>query len=400
MRPSLAGSREVIRVLLVTSNPPRLTQGGSRQLYYHFVGQPAVEAAVITDAGNAESFPLPTHAIQLRRLVGRLIRTRFSKWGQDLLHSGMGFEEAGAVQFAKAFRPDLVVIGAETGLAEIGIRIARRLQIPLAGFFMDWPTFAAGGHGWCLRRLGRCFARRYRACDLAITISPEMQEALGEHPNRMVSYPCCPPLLVDRREGYRREGARPITLGFSGNLGQWYGPMLARLAQVFAGDGRYRLRVAGSGASWTEAEAGWLSRRAIYNGFLDEEGLRRFLQEADMLLVLMGFQFEAELIERTSFKSKLAEYFQYDRPVLIWGPSGCTAVRRAMVEHFAVVVTDPAPEAVLAACAALAEDSAEQERCIRAGRRFYETHMEAGRNTARIHEKLFELVGADRAKRI
>lgn len=381
-----------LKVLLVTSNPPLPTQGGSRQLHHYFVGVPGIEAAVISDCEAARDGPLPAHIVRPGPLFRRLRNTRLSKWAHDAAHFGIGYESRSAHRFARRFGPQVVVIGAETGIAEVGRRIARRLKVPLVGLFMDWPTFAAMGHLWCLKCLGHLFVRRYRSCRLAIAISPEMREALGDHPNCLVSYPCAPTLVAAGRPRplfRKREG---LTLAFAGNLGQWHGAMLAELASVFRERGRHRLRMSGSHPSWDAARADEMRRLGLYCGFLSESAYREFLEEADAFLVVMGFDPRMASIEGTSFKSKFAEYFQHGRPVIVWGPSWCTAVRHAHRERFALPVTSPDPGAVWQGCEALDAHPALATRCVEQGHRFFQIHMRAEVNVAKINSRLHDLV--------
>lgn len=384
-----------IKVLLVTSNPPLPTQGGSLQLHHHFVGVPGVEAAVISDNEAARGGPLPAHIVEARPLVGRLRNTRLSLWIHDAGHLGIGFQRAAAHAFARDFGPHVVVMGAETGLAALAQDIARALKLPLAGFFMDWPTFAAKGHRWCHYWLGQLFVRRYRACQLAITISPEMQKALGKHPNSLVSYPCSPairPCAEARSKSGRSRNA--LTVAFSGNLGQWHGEMLGRLARTFVAHGRHQLRIAGTAPSWDECTGNFLRRHGIYKGFLAGPAYRKFLEDADVLLVVMGFDPRMARIEGTSFKSKFAEYFQYGRPVMVWGPEWCTAIQHARREQFAMEVIHPEPDAVWEACESLQADPGLAARRVAEGRRFYTTHMRAETNSARLLRQLRQLVQA------
>jgi hypothetical protein len=78
----------------------------------------------------------------------------------------------------------------------------------------------------------------------------------------------------------------------------------------------------------------------------------------------MGFTAESRLIESTSFKTKFLDYIQYSRPVLIWGPEYCTAVRTANEHESALVVTDPRPAAVVDAMKMLASDQLLRARLV------------------------------------
>jgi hypothetical protein len=64
----------------------------------------------------------------------------------------------------------------------------------------------------------------------------------------------------------------------------------------------------------------------------------------------------------TSFPSKLPEFTQFGKPIVIWGPEYCSAVQWARPGHRALCVTDPSPTALRRVLERLASSSAEQER--------------------------------------
>lgn len=370
------GSKSRVRLLLVTSNPPRLSQGGSRQFYHLFVANKDYECAVITEGEYLDDPPFECLRLHKSYWVDRLQRSRMNRLGHDLMHLGLAYSLSRCKAFARAFNPDLIVIGAETSVADVGIKLSKILRIPLVGTFMDWPTFSVIGHGWCLRLLSFIYQRRYRACDLALCISPQMRDYLGPHPNSIVCYPCSPESPSEKRSRRRPTLTRGcLKVAFSGNLGQWYGEMLLDLSRVFEKMGRHRLLISGSNPSWSETEELQLRQTGVYKGFLDEEAYWDFLDSADVLLVIMGFGEDARLIESTSFKSKLGEYFQSGRPILVWGPVYCTAVTDARKHGFAYTVTEENPMAVWHGCDKLGRSSGTMETVIEAGRRFYREHL-------------------------
>jgi glycosyltransferase involved in cell wall biosynthesis len=64
----------------------------------------------------------------------------------------------------------------------------------------------------------------------------------------------------------------------------------------------------------------------------------------------------------TSFPSKLTEYAQYGKPLVIWGPSYCSAIKWGKEGARALCVEDPDPLAVVAAVERLRSSPAEYER--------------------------------------
>lgn len=393
-------SKGRIRILLVTSNPPRLSQGGSRQFYHWFVANKNYECAVITDTVYPNKPPFECFQLSKIPFVERLLRTRMNRWAHDLIHLGLAYSLGQCKAFAEAFNPDVIVIGAETAVADVGIQLSKTLEIPLVGTFMDWPTFSAIGHEWCLKLLSSIYIKRYCACDLALCISPQMRDCLGPHPNSIVCYPCSPESPLGKRSQRRLSApGTHLNVAFSGNLGQWYGGMLLDLSRTFEKMGRHRLLISGSHPSWSEAEELELRESGVYQGFLDEDAYLDFLEAADVLLVIMGFGEEARLIESTSFKSKLGEYFQAGRPVLVWGPAYCTAVEDARRHGFAYTVTELDALTVWRGCDQLGRSADTMETVVAAGRRFYREHLCADMISGFIGDKLKELTGRDKGMR-
>lgn len=351
--------------------------GGCVLFYRQFVERDDYEVFVVTDRADFSSGQIPHIIHRHPPILRRLMKTRLALFAHDYVHVfGGRWIPASILEAARRFKPDAVMVGAETWIADLGVRLAKKLQAPLIGHFMDWPTFAMMGHGWAKRHASGMFRRRYQACDLAFGICPEMLEALGPHPNARVFYPS------GQRNGARlarppRAAGSPFTVFFAGNLGQWYGKMLGRLAACFRGERDVSLRIAGRGAQWTAEEESALKKEGTYLGFLKGADYEAAFDRADALLLAMGFGEEDRLIESTSFKSKLADYLVSGLPVIVWGPEYCTAVRHARREKFAEIVTSDDPRAVLAAAKALAQDPKRAAELIENGIRFWQANLDA-----------------------
>jgi glycosyltransferase involved in cell wall biosynthesis len=65
---------------------------------------------------------------------------------------------------------------------------------------------------------------------------------------------------------------------------------------------------------------------------------------------------------RTSFPSKIIDYCQFGKPIIIWGPEYCSAVRWAKQYQSALVVSSPRAEELVKAINTLMDQPAEQER--------------------------------------
>jgi hypothetical protein len=345
--------------------------GGSIVFYRQFVERDEYEVFVVTDREDFSTDLFPWIRYRLPQILRRLQRTRLAKYVHDLVHFTSGLRIPNDIKTAaQQFNPDLVMIGAETPIADLGISLSKKLKVPLVGHFMDWPTFAIGGHSWISSYASKRFRERYRACDLAFGICPEMLERLGPHPNAHVFYPSgkFPDFIASPRVKAPNE---PCHMLFAGNLGQWYGRMVLQLAQAIPSHKNLKFSIAGKNANWTSEEETWLIKNKIFAGFKKGAEYEKLFESADCLLVCMGFDKEAELIESTSFKSKFVDYLRSGKPIVVWGPEYCTAVRHARKYGFAACVTDSNPCSVVEAASRLLRDSERCERQITKALKFF-----------------------------
>jgi hypothetical protein len=261
-------------------------------------------------------------------------------------------------------------------MSDLAITLGKKLDIPVAGHFMDWPTYASLGHSWVKRKFTTLFKRRYHRCHLAFGICPEMLEALGPHPNAHVYYPSGNWRGEETRAS---QGANdcPFVIMFAGNLGQWYGHAIVELLDALEGHEKIQLKVAGKNAPWTGERGKELMAAGNFLGFLDHEACANALADADALLVIMGFDEESRMIESTSFKSKMVDYLVQQKPLIIWGPEYCTAVKHARREGFAEVVTDRDPAAVVRVAEELRVNTAKRATLVQNGERFFKENLDA-----------------------
>jgi glycosyltransferase involved in cell wall biosynthesis len=98
----------------------------------------------------------------------------------------------------------------------------------------------------------------------------------------------------------------------------------------------------------------------IYGGFISE--LVYELRKASALLVAMSFNQQDKMRMQTSFPSKIVEYCQFGKPIIIWGPDYCSAVHWGRKYQAALVVTSPLVEDLVQAIAELSNQPKEQIR--------------------------------------
>ena len=366
--------------------------GGSIIFHRQFVERDDHDLFVVTDREDFSSDHFPWKQYRLPRMLRRLQRTRFGNYFHDFVHLTAGWRiPRGIETVAREFNPDLIMIGAETPIADLGITLSRRLKVPLVGHFMDWPTFSMCGHQRIFKFASNRFLERYHACDLAFGICPEMLEKLGPHKNAHVFYPSgkLPESTPRSRE---RKSDEPFRLLFAGNLGQWYGGMVLSLAKALSGVSSIRFAIAGKNAAWSEEETKWLNDTGIYVGYKKGNEYKQLFDDTDCLLVCMGFGEDARLIESTSFKSKFVDYLVSGRPIVVWGPEYCTAVRHAKKYGFAEFVTNPNPESVQKTALELAGDPKRREELVCNALKFFETEIDANVVFKRAYEEKCKLI--------
>ena len=316
--------------------------------YRQFVERRDFEVIVITDRSGIPNPPLPNWmVVEPNPILKRLQRTRFAPQARafSLLTAGKWIPRR-ILKAARDFQPDLVYLGPDTAIADLGIAIARKLNVPIAGHFMDWPTFTINGPDWLMKFVERRYRARYAACDLAFGICPEMLEALGPHRNASVfcpigNLPLKPPASKAKPKG------RPFRLLFAGNLGQWYGRMVLDLAKKLDGHPDIQLVVAGKCANWTPEEENWMVTTGMYVGFLKGNEYEALFAAADGLLVCNGFAEEARTIEATNFKSKFVDYLASGLPIFIWAPEGSSSAGFSKREGVGIWISDSSPAAVV-----------------------------------------------------
>jgi len=383
-----------IRVFYVSYTPPLPTWGGAMAFYRHFVERVDFEIAVATNSSqfSLKSPPYPVTFFGPSPIVQRLFRTRFLPWLYGL-HSLIA---AGRIpkrvwRAAKEFKPDCIftIAGSWDYSGLIAQRVARRLKVPLVASFNDWFDY-----GWfpvhpAFRpAIERRFRRFYREADLALCTSEGMREALGPHPNAHVLYPigaALPSATAEFTPHRPQDGAAIVAFG--GNLGEWYGGMMERLIQHSADDSnRVRFQIFGSKATWSKKFDEWARRAGVFHGQVPFDKLRHEMARADVLLLPMGFGESCAQVEHTSFKTKFLDYVSFQKPILVWGPDYCSAVRIAREFDSAECCTSADERACRAILEKLVNDPSRQLQLVTNARRMYEDRF----NPDRIHNVLVQ----------
>ena len=321
--------------------------GGAMAFYRHFFERDDFEVFVATNDKNVLNHHLPCEVLvfERSRVWERLTKTRLYRFAHSLQHLLEGeFILNEVLAAARRFQPDVIFTiagtwGSTTRMAE---KLSKELGVPLATSFNDWFDFSIIIHPAFRSILEQRFRSVYRNSDVAFCTSDGMKNALGPHANARVLFP-----TGGLRALKHSENSDPVETGsvvFAGNLGNWYGPMLENLVKASQGAKLETIfRIYGDLAKWSAKFDKFAKSQNIFRGHLPFQKLLLELRKADVLLLMMGFGKDFELIERTSFKTKFLDYLSVGRPVFVWGPPYCSAVRYAKEFDSAEVCTEENP---------------------------------------------------------
>jgi len=110
----------------------------------------------------------------------------------------------------------------------------------------------------------------------------------------------------------------------------------------------------------------------------------------------MGFGNECAQIERTSFKTKFLDYLTFQKPIVVWGPDYCSAVRVAHEFDAAQCYTSPDAAGCIATLENVAHSSARQKQLVANARRMYQSRFEPSRIHAVLLRECEKLVRSQR----
>lgn len=371
--------RQRIRLFYLSYTPPVPSWGGAMSFYRHFVERNDFEIFVATDSADVEQYdvPYPFLRFDAPRWLSRMQHTRLYQWFWHYKQLIAGdFVPRQVWLAAKSFKPDLVftIAGSWNWTARLAQRVARRLRVPLVASFNDWFDFGVVMHPRFRGSIERAFRKFYRDCDLAFCTSEGMREALGPHPNAHVLYPAGGRMPEFKREFVPPPNGSPATILFAGSLSAWYGPMLERLVRANS-DCCLRFEIFGSNASWSREFESFARTAGVYKGQVTFDRLTSHAQQADFLLLPMGFGEECAQTERTSFKTKFLDYLTFQKPIVIWGPEYCSAVRVAREFDAAECYTSPDAAGCIATFQNVARNAGRQKQLVANARRMYENRF-------------------------
>lgn len=325
-----------IHIIVISSVRPEPTSAGQIILHRHLVGQPGITLEV-----HGAEPRRPTLSQLIRRIAGRLGRTSLHRFVEDfwVMWAGRWIDPELPTSITRPGRTVVLTVAHGDGFMAAR-RFAKRHQLPLISIFHDWWPDMAAAHAPARRLLERNFKELARESAVAFCVCEGMRKALGSMPNAVI----LPPISAkpSKIESAPRDPAQPFKIVCSGNLTD-YGPMLGDALEESLKHPEILLQVRGSNPAWSEKRRAKMRANGRWLDFAPRTELDAWLASADAFLVPMVFNRKMRRRMETSFPSKLVEFAQFGKPIVVWGPDYCSGIRWARDENKALCITDPDP---------------------------------------------------------
>jgi len=340
------------KIVVISSVSPEPTSAGQILLYRHLNQATSWDVDIVPNPYQSKSNRWQT------KLINRLEYTRFHRWGHYLqvIDRGMTWDET-LINYQKQLFNDhsnqkgIVLTVAHGDGCWAAQRFAYRYQLPLVTIFHDWWPDIPSLHQPFRRLLQQRFQRLYQQSNLALCVSEGMKNALGSHSNSQVLYPI-PALLNEeslaQNQSPNRQNSPELRVIYFGNLYD-YGNILAQVLEITKDHPHIQIQVRGVNSNWSVNFRAEMRDRNLWLDFAPREELNQWLAEAGAFLVVMSFDPALRRRMETSFPSKLPEYAQFGKPIIIWGPEYCSVIKWGLDGDRAVCVTDKDPKALVAA---------------------------------------------------
>jgi glycosyltransferase involved in cell wall biosynthesis len=343
-----------IHVIVISSVRPEPTSAGQIILHRHLVDRPGITLEVY----GTEPRMLSASSL-VRRLVGRLCRTRWQDLTENfwVLWQGQWLDPL-LPKHVENPESTVVLTVAHGDGCYAAQRFATKHQLPLVSFFHDWWPDIPPVHRSFRKSIDESFRKLYTASQAALCVSEKMREDLGPHSNAVV-LPPIPASFSTPAASVESADSSLFRLLYSGNLAE-YGPMLGEALEATLDQPGLLLQVRGSNPQWPEKTRDRMKENGRWLEFAPRAELDAWFRSADAFLIPMVFEPAMRRRMQTSFPSKLIEFSQFGKPLVIWGPDDCSAIRWGRQNKRAICVTDPDPVAIVSAFRKLAESTSEQ----------------------------------------
>jgi glycosyltransferase involved in cell wall biosynthesis len=338
-----------MKVILISSIVPGIAGGGSLVLYHHFKEPGDIDLLVVS-GGPVPGF---NHVVIKHRFCSRVFmrvaKTRLRRWGLDCQEFFLPCNPARVAQICRSFKPDVILTVAHGGFWRLALREARASRVPLVTLFQDWWPDLSGTHETIRPFLDKQFRALHQNSTVSLCVCEGMLAALGPHPGAEILHAICSRCSPSTSHNNGQPAVSgELKMIYTGNLGD-YGGMVQAALEATKEHPRIRLEAIGGNPAWPASFRNEMQERGLWHDFVPQEKLGHWLVTADAFLVAMRFEPRLRRFMETSFPSKMIHYAQFHKPIIIWGPEYCSAVRWARVKDSALCVTDPSPSALIRA---------------------------------------------------
>lgn len=312
------------RVIFISSVRPEPTSAGQIILYRHFCNRPEFDLEVY----GFEPTKISVRMF-VRRVLGKI--AQFGGIFETLVNCAWVLWKGRWIDKdlpAKVEHDQKTIVGtvAHGDGFYAAQRFAKKHSLPLVVFFQDWWPDMAGVPQPFVKLLDKHFLALAKSCSLGICVCEGMKSALGGGENLQV----LPPIPAEAAQLTKmvspQKNDSKLKILYSGNL-DFYGGMLLEALRVFKGHPTIQLQVRGSNPRWSKDVKKEMRRAGLWLEFAPRSELDAWLQSADAFLVPMVFEEKYRRRMETSFPSKLIEFAQFGKPLIVWAPEYCSAVQ-------------------------------------------------------------------------
>lgn len=325
------------RLLYIGDVPVQSTVAGSALLYRLLQDYP-VDRLCIVEGNIATSQPqkrLPNVAYETTYVGNnRLLNSRFVFLYTSYLFLTAKWRSHQLNNLIKTFKPEAVLTVAH-GLSWItAAELARKYDLPLHLIVHDeWTSYTAV-IAPLKDKIKKVFGDIYRQADSQLCVSPYMREYYEKHYGikGIVLYPSRAkdiPVFKITSESLNKN-SNSLVFAYAGSINsKSYANSIVDLAKVLE-KFDHKLIIYSPLSEESIQQLGLNRSNVTTRSLIPSQKLIYTLrQEADVLFVPMSFDEDERPNMEMSFPSKLTDYTGIGLPLLIWGPSYCSAVRWA-----------------------------------------------------------------------
>lgn len=337
------------RIIVISSVLPEPTSAGQILLYRHL--NQMVDWGISITPNPYQDTNSITNRWQ-SKLIKRLEYTRFHRFCYDLQILDKGKSWLNVIDndrhYLGNYQNTIVLTVAHGDGCWAAQTFAQKYNLPLVSIFHDWWPDIPNIHQSLKSLLLQKFKQLYLKSNLAFCVSEGMQTALGKHSNSRIVYPI--PENINSEPINARQSSELfdfLKVIYFGNLYD-YADDLRNLLNLVKNASGIQLQVRGSNPNWSLEFKQEMRDRNLWLDFAPRKDLNDWLVSADAFLVVMSFDPSLRRRMETSFPSKLPEYAQFGKPIIIWGPEYCSAIKWGLHGDRAVCVTERNPRALIA----------------------------------------------------